>query len=64
MSPTELSKAADISKPYAWQLLRDPPLRTPSLPMALHIYDRTGLQFGPLAGLTKREIDAARKMAA
>lgn len=32
--------------------------------MALLIYDRTGKQFGLLEGLSKREIETARKMAA
>jgi transcriptional regulator with XRE-family HTH domain len=62
MSPTDLSKAAGISVPYAWQILEGK--RTPSLSMALLIYDRTGTQFGQLEGLSKREIETARKMAA
>jgi transcriptional regulator with XRE-family HTH domain len=62
MSPTELSKAADISVPYAWQILKG--IRTPTLAVALRIYDGTGRQFGPLDGLNKRDIEAARKMAA
>lgn len=35
-----------------------------SLPLALRLYDATGLQLGPLDGLTKREIETARKVAA
>ncbi len=62
MSPTELSKAADISVPYAWQILKGK--RTPTISVALRIYDNLGLQFGPLVGLNKRDIEAARKMAA
>lgn len=38
--------------------------RQPSLGLALALYDGTGEQVGPLAGLTKREIETARKMAA
>lgn len=38
--------------------------RQPSLSLALALYDATGQQFGPLEGLTKREIETARKMAA
>jgi hypothetical protein len=38
--------------------------RQPSLSLALALYDGTGKQVGPLTGLTKREIETARKMAA
>ena len=38
--------------------------RQPSLSLALALYDGTGAQVGPLAGLTKRDIEAARKIAA
>ena len=37
--------------------------RKPSLELALRLYDATGAQVGPLAGLNKRDIEAARKMA-
>lgn len=37
--------------------------RKPSLELALRLYDGTGAQVGPLAGLNKRDIEAARKMA-
>lgn len=59
--PSELSKAAGISVPYASQLLAG--LRTPSLPVALRIHDATGAKLGPLSGLNAKEIEAARKMA-
>ena len=36
--------------------------RTPSLRLALQLYDATGARLGPLDGLNKRDIDAARKM--
>jgi hypothetical protein len=36
--------------------------RKPPLPMALQIYDATSLKLGPLEGLTKREIELARKL--
>jgi transcriptional regulator with XRE-family HTH domain len=62
MSPTELSRAADISVPYAWQILKGE--RTPSLAVALRIFDATGEQLGPLAGLNKRDIEGVRKAAA
>lgn len=61
-TPTSLSKAADISVPYAWQILKGE--RTPSLAVALRIYDSLRLQYGPLEGLDERDIEAARKMAA
>jgi hypothetical protein len=61
MSPTELSKAADISVPYASQLIAG--LRRPSLPVAIRIFDATGKRMGPLVGLSTEEVDAARKMA-
>lgn len=32
--------------------------------MAIRIYDATGLKFGPLVGLSKREIEIVRKAAA
>lgn len=58
-SPTELAQRTDISVPYASQLLRGK--RNPSLTVALHIYDRTGLQFGFLTGLTADEIEPLRR---
>ncbi len=62
MTPAELSKAAGINRTYAWQIVKGK--RKPSLPVAITIYDTTGVQYGPLEGLTKREIEAARKLAA
>lgn len=61
-SPTELSKAADISVPYASQILAG--LRTPSLTVALRIFDGTGHKLGPLASLSDADIETARRMAA
>jgi len=60
MKPTELSDKTGISVPYASQILKGE--RFPSLEVALMIYDRAGQKFGPLKGLTKREIETARKM--
>lgn len=60
-TPTALSKAASISVPYASQIIAG--LRTPSLQMAIQIFDATGHKFGPLVGLGKSEIETARKMA-
>jgi hypothetical protein len=58
MTPTELSKAAGISVPYASQLLSG--ARGASLRVALNIFDKTGLQFGVLKGLPKETIDQLR----
>jgi transcriptional regulator with XRE-family HTH domain len=65
MTPTDLAKIAEISVPYASQLLSDNMFqrRNPSLGLALKIYDRTGLQLGPLTGLTPDEIEPLRVIA-
>lgn len=60
-TPTELSKAAGISVPYAWQLLNPGPdgrPRTPSLALAIRIYRATQntLKLGPIADATDAEI--------
>lgn len=55
MSPTELSAAAGISIPFASQILNG--TRKPSRAKAIEIFRKTGLQLGPLANLTPREID-------
>jgi transcriptional regulator with XRE-family HTH domain len=62
ISYTELATRAGISTSYAHQIMNGK--RKPPLPLAITIFDATGLQFGGLEGLTKREIDAARKIAA
>lgn len=59
---TELASKAGISPSYAHQIMNN--ARIPPLALALQIYDKTGLQYGPLSGLTKREIETARKIAA
>jgi transcriptional regulator with XRE-family HTH domain len=59
MTPTGLSDAAGISVSYASMILsgrRQPPLST-----ALSIYDKTGLQFGPLKGATTEDIAEMRE---
>ena len=60
MSPTELARAANISVPYASQVLRG--IRAPSIHMAFQIYDRTALRFGLLANLTPRDIETQRRL--
>lgn len=66
MTPTELATAANISVPYASQLLSDDPeqRREPSLRMALKVYAATGLQFGFLKGLTPEQIEPLTRQAA
>lgn len=66
ISPTELAKRTGISVPYACQLLNNDPKqkRTPSLAVALRVYDKTGLQLGFLANLTPKEIEPLRRKAA
>ena len=56
MTPTELATAADISVPYASQLLSGARPDC-SLGMALKIYSATGLQFGFLKDLTVEQIE-------
>lgn len=60
ISPTELAKQAGISVPYASQLLSGERKR-PSLELALQIYDRTGLQFGILEGLSESAVNEIRR---
>ena len=62
MTPTDLSKSAGISVPYASQILSGE--RKPSLKLAVKIYDATGQAFGALHGLSSKEIEGARKVAA
>lgn len=45
-SYTEFAKATGISVPYAYQLHQG--IRSPTLPMALHIWEKTGTRFGLL----------------
>ena len=61
MTPTQLSKAGEVTVAYASQILAG--LRQPSLSVALRIYDSTGERFGQLRGLDDAEIETARKMA-
>ena len=62
ITPAELSRRAGIHRVYAWQLLNE--RRSPSLELALQIYDATGLQLGMLKGLKADEIPTMRKAAA
>jgi len=60
MTPTELSDAAGISVSYASMILSGG--RQPSLSRALSIYDKTGLLFGKLRGMTPDEIERTRDL--
>lgn len=54
-TPTELSASAGISVSYASEILSG--TRKPSRALALRIYEKAGLKFGPLANLTAQEIE-------
>lgn len=62
ISYKDLSEKAGISPSYAAQLLNG--TRGASLHYALQIYDKTGLQFGVLKGLSEETIADLRKQAA
>jgi len=62
ITPSELVRKTGINRVYAWQLLKGK--RSPSLELALQIYDQTGVQLGMLNGLTPDEIQVMRKAAA
>lgn len=62
ISYRELADRAKINPGYATQILDG--TRTPSLSMALKIYDATGLQFGILKDLPKETVEQLRPKAA
>lgn len=62
IDPNTIAQAGGVTPAFARMLLAG--TRKPSLPVALRIYDVTGVQLGPLAGLDRRAIDVARQMAA
>lgn len=62
ISYRELAERAGINAGYATQILDG--TRTPSLSMAIKIYDATGLQFGILSGLPKETVEQLRPKAA
>lgn len=61
IDPNVIAAAGGVSAAYARMLIAG--TRKPSLAVAVKIYDATGVQFGPLAGLDRRSIDVARTMA-
>lgn len=60
---TELAERARISRAYACQLLNGEK-SSPSLEVALRVYDASGLQLGLLKDLKADEIQVLRKAAA
>lgn len=61
MTPTELTKAAGISMPYASQILSGE--RPPSRPLAIHIFRRTGWKHDVIADLSGDQIDLLESVA-
>lgn len=55
----DLAEKLGISRPYASQLLTG--ARVPSLPLALEMYDKAGVQFGPLEGKSTKQIALLRE---
>lgn len=53
--------AMGVPKPYASQIARG--VRRPSLRLAVKIFQATGLRFGPLVGLSEKDIAAASRIA-
>lgn len=66
ISSRELAERAGISWAYASQLLSGDLVkrRTPSLAVALKVYDATGLQLGILTGLSEQTINELREKVA
>lgn len=62
IDPNLIARAGGVTAAYARMLLAG--TRRPSLTLALKIYDATGAQFGPIAGLDAQAIAVARQMAA
>ncbi len=60
--PIAIAAAGGVTPAYARMLIAG--TRKPSLACAVKIFDATGLQFGPLVGLDKRQINVARTMTA
>lgn len=62
LTPEQIAEHGKVTPAYARMILAN--ARKPSLALALRIYDATKVAIGPLEGLNKRDIEAARKMAA
>lgn len=59
--PNAIATAGGVTPAYARMLIAG--TRTPSLAVALRIYDATGEKFGLLRGLDDNGIETARQMA-
>ena len=62
IDPNAIATAGGVTPAYARMMLAG--TRKPSLPLAIRIYDAIGVQLGPIAGLSRSQIDTARQMAA
>lgn len=62
IDPNVIAEAGGVTPAFVRMMIAGK--RKPSLPVALKIYDATGVQFGPLSGLSRSQIDVARQMAA
>lgn len=62
IDPNTIAEAGGVTPAFARMVLAG--TRKPSLPVALRIYDATGVQLGPISDLTRSQIDVARRMAA
>lgn len=60
IKPNELAGKTGISLPYASQLLSGK--RTPSPTLAIAIFRKTGLKFGPIAQASEEDIEAMARV--
>jgi hypothetical protein len=60
-SAKQVAQAGNVTPSYGHMIVNG--TRRPSLKVALLIYDATGWQSGPLAGITEENIAIARLMA-
>jgi transcriptional regulator with XRE-family HTH domain len=57
--PTDLAEKLEVSVAYASQLLSG--ARVPSLALAIDMFDRAGVKFGPIKGKTDDQIELLRQ---
>jgi hypothetical protein len=62
IDPNVIAAAGNVTPAYARMMIAG--TRKPSLPLAIKIYDATGVQLGPIAELSRSQIEVARQMAA
>ncbi len=60
IEPTVIAEAGGITPAYARMMLAGK--RRPSLTVAIRIYESTGVQLGPIAGLSRSQIEVAKQM--